>query len=127
MVHLEEWMEIHEMHQIDMSQSQIAERLGLDRKTVRKYLHRPPEGNGARVPRPWKLDPYRSYLRERWEQDQVREGDAVAGEVTLHTRGEDFAGGAAAPLGVGQQQQPAAHFAGGVLDQRQSRACACGQ
>jgi len=68
MVNLEEWMELHEMYQQGMSQSEIARRLGLDRKTVRKYLHRPPESYGPRAPRPWKLDPHRSYLRERWEQ-----------------------------------------------------------
>ena len=39
MVNLEEWMELHEMYQQGMSQSEIARRLGLDRKTVRKYLH----------------------------------------------------------------------------------------
>ncbi len=68
MVNLEEWMELQAMYQRGMSQSEIARQLGLDRKTVRKYLHEPPQAYGPRVPRPWKLDPYRSYLRERWEQ-----------------------------------------------------------
>lgn len=68
MVNLEEWMELQAMYQRGMSQSEIARQLGLDRKTVRKYLHGPPQSYGPRVRRPWKLDPYRSYLRERWEQ-----------------------------------------------------------
>ena len=68
MVNLEGWMELQAMYQRGMNQSEIARQLGLDRKTVRKYLHRPPQPYGPRAPRPWKLDPYRSYLRERWEQ-----------------------------------------------------------
>ena len=68
MVHLEDWMNIQEMHQIGMSQCQIAARLDLDRKTVRKYLHGPPSDYPTRSPRLNKVDPYRSYLRERWEQ-----------------------------------------------------------
>ena len=42
MVHLEDWMNIQQLHQRGLSQCQIAERLDLDRKTVRKYLHGPP-------------------------------------------------------------------------------------
>jgi transposase len=68
MVHLEEWMEIRELHQLGVSQSDIARRLGVDRKTVRKYLHAPPETYGPRAARPAKVEPYTSYLRERWEQ-----------------------------------------------------------
>jgi transposase len=61
-------MELLGMYQKGMSQSEIARQLGMDRKTVRKYLHQPPQGYGPRPPPPWKLNPYRSYLRERWEQ-----------------------------------------------------------
>lgn len=61
-------MSIHEMYQLGISQSQIARQLGLDRKTVRKYLHSPPGSYGPRPQRPAKLDSYRGYLRERWEQ-----------------------------------------------------------
>jgi transposase len=68
MVHLEEWMHIQELQQLGMSQSAIARQLGLDRKTVRKYLHAPPGNYRPRPPRPAKLAPYSSYLRERWEQ-----------------------------------------------------------
>jgi len=55
------------MQQLGMSPSEIARQLGLDRKTVRKYLRRPPQGYGPRPARATKLDPYRSYLRERGE------------------------------------------------------------
>ena len=61
-------MNIQELHQLGLSQCQIAERLDLDRKTVRKYLHGPPQGYPARAFRSSKVDPYRNYLRERWEQ-----------------------------------------------------------
>lgn len=44
MVHLEDWMNIQQLHQLGLSQCQIAERLDLDRKTVRKYLQGPPQG-----------------------------------------------------------------------------------
>jgi transposase len=50
-------MRIHEMHALGLSLTQIAQQLGLDRKTVRKYVHRPPEGYGPRPPRVRKLDP----------------------------------------------------------------------
>ena len=61
-------MNIQQLHQLGLSQCQIAERLDLDRKTVRKYLHGPPQGYPTRVFQSSKVDPYRNYLRERWEQ-----------------------------------------------------------
>ena len=39
----------------------------MDRKTVRKYLNQAPT-RYERQPKRWKVDPWRSYLRERWEQ-----------------------------------------------------------
>jgi predicted transcriptional regulator len=68
MVYLEDWVNIQEMRQIGMSQCQIAARLDLDRKTVRKYLHGPRSDYPTRSPRLSKVAPYRSYLRERWEK-----------------------------------------------------------
>ena len=47
--------------------SEIARRLDMDRKTVRKYLKQAPT-RYERQPKRWKVDPWRSYLRERWEQ-----------------------------------------------------------
>lgn len=81
MVNLEGWMQIQELHRRGVSQSQIARQLGLDRKTVRKYLDGPPQGYRPRPPRPAKLDPYRSYLRERWEQG-VHNGHKLFVEIS---------------------------------------------
>jgi transposase len=50
-----------------LSVSEIARRLDLDRKTVRKYLREAPRAY-ERKPKGWKVDGFPSYLRERWEQ-----------------------------------------------------------
>ncbi len=46
--------------------SEIARRLSMDRKTVRKYLGQVPRAY-ERKAKSWKVDPFRAYLRERWE------------------------------------------------------------
>jgi len=63
-------MNIQELHQLGLSQRQIAARLDLDRKTVRKYLQGPPHGYPTRAFRSSKVDPYRNYLRERWSSSR---------------------------------------------------------
>jgi len=80
MLKLEGWMELLGMHQRGMSQSAIARQLGLDRKTVRKYLRQPSQGYRPRPARAAKLDPYRSYLRERWEKG-VHNARKLFGEI----------------------------------------------
>lgn len=60
-------MDIRSLHQQGVSVSEIARREGIDRKTVRKYLRETPR-EYRRKPKRWKIDPYRVYLRERWEQ-----------------------------------------------------------
>ena len=67
MLGLEGWMDIRSLHQQGLSISAIARREGVDRKTVRKYLRDGPH-EYQREPRAQKIDAYRSYLRERWEQ-----------------------------------------------------------
>ena len=67
MLRLEEFMEIQKLYHDGVSITEVARCLGRDRKTVRKYLHEAPHAY-QRKPRSWKVDGYRSYLRERWEQ-----------------------------------------------------------
>lgn len=66
MVRLEGFMEIQQLHHDGVSVSEIARRLNMDRKTVRKYLRQAPR-EYERRPKSWKVDPFRAYLRERWE------------------------------------------------------------
>jgi transposase len=60
-------MEIQGLYQQGVGVSEIARRLGIDRKTVRKYLRQAPHPY-CRPARQQKIDPYRVYVRERWEQ-----------------------------------------------------------
>jgi len=67
MLKLEEWMDLQSLYQAGVSVSEMARQTGLDRKTVRRHLLEAPQSY-QRAPRPQKIDPYRAYLRERWEQ-----------------------------------------------------------
>jgi transposase len=66
MLRLEDFMEIQKLHHDGVSVSEIARQLDMDRKTVRKYLKQAPR-EYERKPKSWQIDPYRAYLRERWE------------------------------------------------------------
>lgn len=66
MVRLEDFMEIQQLHHDGVSVREIARRLNMDRKTVRKYLGQAPRAY-ERKAKSWKVDPFRAYLRERWE------------------------------------------------------------
>jgi|ERR1700730_1842528 hypothetical protein len=66
MVRLEGFMDIQQLHHDGVSVSEIARQLNMDRKTVRKYLRQAPR-KYERKPKCWKIDPFRVYLRERWE------------------------------------------------------------
>jgi transposase len=60
-------MMILELHRQGLSPTAIARQLGIDRKTVRKYIARgmePPNYN-PRAPRPRTTDAFLPYLRER--------------------------------------------------------------
>jgi transposase len=67
MLRLEEFMEIQKLYHDGVSITEIARRLARDRKTVRKYLREAPQAY-QRKPRKWKIEAYRAWLRERWEQ-----------------------------------------------------------
>ena len=67
MIELRELIVILDLHKEGLSVSAIAERTGLDRKTIGKYIARgvePPQ-YGPRAPRPRIMDPYEAYVRER--------------------------------------------------------------
>jgi transposase len=66
MLRLEGFMEIQKLHHDGLSVSAIGRQLNMDRKTVRKYLGQAPRAY-ERKPKGWKIDPFRAYLRERWE------------------------------------------------------------
>jgi transposase len=68
-IKLGEVVMILDLHRQGLSVSAIALQLGIDRKTVRKYLARGLEVPvyGPRPPRPRRIDPFVSYLRERVE------------------------------------------------------------
>jgi transposase len=63
------WEAVQQHRGLGQSLRQIARALGLDRRTVRKYLaaDQPPV-YPARRPRPTQLTPYLGYLAERWAQ-----------------------------------------------------------
>ena len=68
-IKLGEVVMILDLHRQGLSVSAIALELGIDRKTVRKYLTRGLEAPvyGPRQPRPRRIDPFVPYLRERVE------------------------------------------------------------
>src|ERR1022692_862350 len=67
MLNLEDFMNIRDLKQQGWSVSAIADELSLDRKTVRKHLLEAPQPYKRENPAPRKIDPYRPFLRERWE------------------------------------------------------------
>lgn len=68
MLNLEDFMNLRDLKQKGWSVSAIADELHLDRKTVRKHLLTAPQPYQRENPAPCKIDPYRPYLRERWEK-----------------------------------------------------------
>ena len=67
MLRLEDLMELQKLHHDGLSVGEIARQMNLDRKTMRKYLKHAP-GKYERKTKSWKVDPWRAYLRDRWEQ-----------------------------------------------------------
>ena len=68
MINVEEWFMIREFARQGLSITDIAQRVGCDRKTVRKYLADPePPCYTARPLRVSKLDPFKSYVQQPLE------------------------------------------------------------
>ncbi len=67
MIQLGELVVILDLHRQGLGVSAIARRVGIDRKTVRKYIERglEPPAYGPRAPRPRRLEPFEAYLRQR--------------------------------------------------------------
>ena len=80
-------MEIQRLHHDGLSVTEIARHLDIDRKTARKYLRQAPR-EYERKPKSWKVDPWRSWLRERWEQ-----GVHNASRLFLEIRKRGYDGG----------------------------------
>ena len=67
MITLGDVVMILDKHREGLSVSAISRELGIDRKTVRKYIARglEPPVYGPRRPRPRLIDPFIDYLRDR--------------------------------------------------------------
>ena len=67
MIQLGELVMILDLHRQGLSVSAIARRVGIDRKTARKYIERglEPPSYGPRQPRARRLEPFEAYLRQR--------------------------------------------------------------
>src|SRR3954451_23103210 len=88
MLNLEDFMNIRDLKQKGWSVSAIADELHLDRKTVRKHLLDAPQPYKRENPAPCKIDPYRPFLRERWEK-----GVHNARKLLDEIRGRGYDGG----------------------------------
>jgi transposase len=85
-----EFFMIKEMYERGMSISDIARELGIDRKTVRKYIHSPnPPSKSKRKQRKSKLDPFKPYLQKRMLEDGVFNSEKLFFEI----RQQGYTGG----------------------------------
>ena len=71
MIALERQLDIHSLHKQGHSCSEIARRVGLDRRTVQKYIDHPEKINQPRkaTPRGSLVDPYRDQIAAMLEED----------------------------------------------------------
>jgi transposase len=88
MLNLEGFMNIRDLKQQGWSVSAIADELHLDRQTVRKHLLDAPQPYKRENPAACKIDPYRPFLRERWEK-----GVHNARKLLDEVRGRGYDGG----------------------------------
>src|SRR5690242_17600301 len=84
----EEVMEIRVLHRQGMSVRGIARTTGLSRNVVRRYLRSPEAPRyKRRVPRPSKLDPFKSYVAERLRAAAPSRIPATVLLIELRARG----------------------------------------
>lgn len=83
MLDVEKWARIRHMGRVDgLSQRQIAKKLGINRRTVKRALDTPdPPGYGPRVKRPSKLDPYLGEIERLLDGDHSLSGARVFEEI----------------------------------------------
>ena len=83
MIQLGELVMILDLHRQGLSVSAIARRVGIDRKTVRKYIERglEPPRYGPRQPRARRLEPFEMYLRQRVAAYPGRTGSRLLREI----------------------------------------------
>lgn len=86
---VERYEQVRLLHQQGFNFSQIAERMGLDRATVRRYVQAEvfPE-RASPLKRPTQLDPFAAYLRQRWQ-----EGCHNAAQLFRELRARGYRGG----------------------------------
>ena len=90
-IQLGELVMILDFHRQGLSVSAIARRVGIDRKTVRKYIERglEPPSYGPRKPRARQLEPFEAYLRQRVVAYPGLTGSRLLREIREH----GYAGG----------------------------------
>ena len=105
MVRLGEVVVILDLHRQGLSVSAIARRVGIDRKTVRKYVERglEPPVYQARQPRPTKLEQFQPYLRDR----VAAYPDLTGARLLCEIRELGYAGGYTAVKAVLRDLRPA--------------------
>lgn len=83
MIDVEKWARIRHMSRVDgFSQRQIAKKLGINRRTVKRALQTPdPPEYGPRQKRPSKLDPYLSEIERLLDNDHSLSGVRIFEEI----------------------------------------------
>lgn len=89
MLKMEEWLLIRDLYSQGLSISEISDRTGYDRKTVRKYINKKTALEPQKRPtRSSKLDPYKPYLLEK-----LNEGPYTAARLFREIKEMGFDGG----------------------------------